>query len=327
VKYLILGALSTGFVVYGIVWLYGITGQLTFEGVAAALPVRERGNDVALLFTFALLITGLGFKIAAVPFQIWVPDVYQGAPTPVTAFLSVASKAAGFAVLMRVLEVLYHAPVLGGKMGAVLGVITGATLLYGNLAAIPQSNVKRLLAYSSIAHAGYLLLAIVSHSGPAVAFYLATYLPMTFVAFLVVIVVSNAVGGDNIKDFVGLKTRSPLLAAAMLIAMLSLAGIPFTSGFVGKALVFFEALKMGHFVLAAIGVVTVAAGFYYYLKVIRAMYWTDAQESAGRIPVGMLSAVVLVSLCIAIVALGVYPAPLVEWSGFPSSSEDFLTDR
>ncbi len=327
VKYLILGALSTGFIVYGIVWLYGVSGQLTFEGVAAALPVRERGNETALLFAFALLLTGLGFKVAAVPFHIWVPDVYQGAPTPVTAFLSVASKAAGFAVMMRVLEVLYHAPMLGGKIGIILAIITGATLIYGNLAAIPQTNVKRLLGYSSIAHAGYLLLGVISHSGPAVALYLATYLPMTFVAFLVLIAVSNAVGGDSINDFAGLKTRSPLLAGSMLIAILSLAGIPLTSGFVGKALVFLEAVKSGHFLLVAVGAVTVATGFYYYLKIIRTIYWTDAPEAAGRISVGLASAVVLVILCAAIVAFGLFPGPLVEWSGFPTNSGDFSTAR
>ena len=234
VKYLILGALSTGFLVYGITWIFGVTGQTNLERIGAAIQVSN-GADAPLLFGIMLVLIALGFKIAAVPFQMWVPDVYQGAPTPVTAFLSVGSKAAGFVVLLRVLEPLLAAPQIRSKVLPVLVILSAATLIYGNLAAMPQSNLKRLLAYSSIAHAGYLLIAVASAGAPlwqlAVSFYLTGYLLMTLLAFLVMIVVANHSAGDDIAHFNGLAKRSPVLAFGMLIAMLSLAGIPFTAGF------------------------------------------------------------------------------------------------
>jgi NADH-quinone oxidoreductase subunit N len=189
VKYLILGALSTGFIVYGITWIFGITGQTALSQIREALPLLSQGYLVAVLFGLGLVLVALGFKIAAVPFQFWVPDVYQGAPTPITAFLSVGSKAAGFAVLLRVLEPFFVIPSIERKLLIVLTVLAALTLIYGNLAAMPQTNLKRLLAYSSIAHAGYLLVGVASFAsgatGPAIAFYLAGYLLMTFLAFLV----------------------------------------------------------------------------------------------------------------------------------------------
>ncbi len=318
VKYLILGALSTGFILYGIVWIYGVTGQLSFAGVAEALPTAEANNPIGLLFGFGLLLAGLGFKIAAAPFQIWVPDVYQGAPTPVTAFLSVGSKAAGFAVLMRVLETMFHAPELGGRLGGVLVVLAAITLLYGNLAAMPQSNFKRLLAYSSIGHAGFLLMALASVTGSAAAgsvaaFYLAVYLGMTLLAFLITIVVGRAAGGDDLSDFAGLGRRSPFLAAAMTVALLSLAGLPFTAGFVAKALVFLETLRAGHYVLAGIGAVAVGAGFFVYFRLLRQMYWSDGARDEQPV-FGMASAVTIVLLASGLIFFGLYPAPLLEWS-------------
>ncbi|MEY2559488.1 MAG: NADH-quinone oxidoreductase subunit, partial [Verrucomicrobiota bacterium] len=218
VKYLILSALSTGFLVYGITWIFGVTGETNLARVAAALanPAIETGPA---LFGMILVLVALGFKIAAVPFQMWVPDVYQGAPTPVTAFLSVGSKAAGFVVLLRVLQPFFMLP----QMQRLLAMIALLTLIYGNLAALPQTNLKRLLAYSSIAHAGYLLIGVVSLAGEAVSFYLVAYLLMTLLSFAVLIVVAKQTG-DNIDDFNGLAKRSPFLAFAMLIAMTSLAG-------------------------------------------------------------------------------------------------------
>ena len=256
VKYLILGALSTGFFVYGITWIFGITGQTNLDArrrrARAALPAGYAGSTAPMMFAFILLTIALGFKIAAVPFQIWVPDVYQGAPTPVAAFLSVGSKAAGFVVFMRVLDTFFRAPAIAGTgWSRCWSSSPAATLIYGNLAALPQNNLKRLLAYSSIAHAGYLLdrggERGARHpdaddqrlsAGGAIAFYLAAYLPMTLLAFMVMIVVANHSAGDDIADFNGLAKRSPFLAFAMLIAMLSLAGLPFTAGFMGKFLVF-----------------------------------------------------------------------------------------
>ena len=315
-KYLVLGALSTGFLVYGITWIYGVTGQFNLAAIAAKLPTLDQAAAPALLFGFGLILIALGFKIAAAPFQFWVPDVYQGAPTPVTAFLSVASKAAGFIVLLRVVQTFLVVPALQEKILPLLAVITGATMIFGNLAALPQSNLKRLLAYSSIGHAGYLLLGIVSigapFAGTAVVFYLAAYLLMTLLAFLVMSIVAQATGGDDIADFNGLNQRAPHLAFAMLLAMLSLAGIPLTAGFLGKLFIFECAIEQQHWILVILGVITVAAGFYYYLKVIRAMYWQQpANPDAPEIEVGPLAKITIALLCALIIWLGVYPAPLL----------------
>ncbi len=314
-KYLVLGALSTGFLVYGITWIYGVTGQTNLVAISSALPGLDRAVGPALFFGIGLVLVALGFKVAAVPFQFWVPDVYQGAPTPVTAFLSVASKAAGFAVLLRVLQVFVGVPVLVEKIAPLVAVMAGATMIFGNLAAIPQSNLKRLLAYSSIGHAGYLLLGVASmgapFAGPAILFYLVAYLLMTMLAFLVMTIVSRAAGGDDLSDFAGLNQRAPQLAFAMLLAMLSLAGVPLTAGFLGKLFIFEAAFAQGHYVLVAIGVVTVAAGFYYYLKVIRAMYWLQpADPDAPDIATGATARLTIALLCALIIWLGVYPAPL-----------------
>lgn len=314
VKYLILGALSTGFLVYGITWIYGLTGETNLDRIAEAMT-RASGSQVPLLFGFILILISLGFKIAATPFQLWVPDVYQGAPTPVTAFLSVGSKAAGFVVLIRVLEPFYALESVRAKVLGVLAILAALTLIYGNLAAMSQNNLKRLLAYSSIAHAGYLLLAVsavgASISGLAISFYLVAYLLMTLLSFVVMIAVArHSTGtGDDLVHYNGLGRRSPFLAFGMLVAMLSLAGIPFTAGFFGKLLVFMAAYETRHYVLIAIGVVTVAAGFYYYLKVVRAMYW---QQPATETPIAVsgLTRVTIGVLAALIVLIGVYPQPI-----------------
>jgi len=314
VKYLVLGALSTGFFVYGVTWIFGLTG--TTNLLVAGNAMRNlTGSQGPLLFGFMLILMGLGFKIAAVPFQFWVPDVYQGAPTPITAFLSVSSKAAGFIVLIRVVQTFLGVPELHDKIVAILAAIAALTLIYGNLAAMPQNNLKRLLAYSSIAHAGYLLIAVASldgaNSATAIAFYLAGYLLMTLLSFMIIVVVANATGGDDIANFNGLGKRAPGLAFAMLVAMLSLAGVPLTIGFFGKFFVFAAAIEQGHFVLAAIGIVTVGAGFYYYLKVIRAMYWLDP-SSEGAVPVAPLTRFTIVALAALILFFGVYPSPILR---------------
>ncbi len=334
VKYLILGALSTGFLVYGITWIFGLTGETNLARVGTALGRMDLvTNAVPVLFAFTLVLIALGFKIAAAPFQIWVPDVYQGAPTPVTAFLSVGSKAAGFVVLLRVLEPFFAQPALAPKVTLIVAIIAGATLIYGNLAALPQNNLKRLLAYSSIAHAGYLLMAVASLGGAggtsgvtgmtdflapgtAVAFYLAGYLLMTLLAFTIMIVVANHTGGDDLAHFGGLARRSPFLAFGMLIAMLSLAGLPLTVGGFGKFFIFAVTLEP-HFRalnwLVAIGAVTVACGFYYYLKVIRAMYFQPAPEGReGPIDAPAIIDFTVSSLAVLIVVLGIWPQPALE---------------
>jgi NADH-quinone oxidoreductase subunit N len=325
VKYLILGALSTGFLVYGITWIFGVTGETNLVRIAEMLPSqlspggRIAGSEVGLLFGLCLFIVACGFKVAAAPFQFWVPDVYQGAPTPITAFLSVGSKAAGFIVLMRVLEPFLGQPSIAAKLLPVLAILAAASLIYGNLAAMVQDNFKRLLAYSSIGHAGYLLVALacmaptgssLGHSDVAVSFYLAGYMLMTLLSFTILIVVSRDSKGDEISHFNGLSKRSPFLAFSMLVAMMSLAGVPLTVGFYGKFLVFASAVNAQQFLLIGISLITVAAGFYYYLRVVRAMYW---KESADETPiqVSILTKVSIATLVFGVIYLGIFPQAIL----------------
>jgi NADH-quinone oxidoreductase subunit N len=316
VKYLVLSALSTGFLVYGITWIFGATGETNLERITVALTNSEIEQGAAL-FGMVLVLVALGFKIAAVPFQIWVPDVYQGAPTPVTAYLSVGSKAAGFIVLLRVLRPFMMMP----QMHRLIVWVALLTLIYGNLAALPQSNLKRLLAYSSIAQAGYLLIGVACFDGPAVTFYLAAYLLMTLLSFAVLVIVAQKTG-EQIADFDGLAKRSPFLAFAMLIGMISLAGVPFTAGFLGKFFIFYAAIAHHQTALVVAGVITVGCGFYYYLKVVRAMYWPARNAShsvAGgqptaqidKIPVSLLSRLAISALIVATIWLGVYAHPIL----------------
>jgi len=304
-KYLVLSALSTAFLVYGITWLFGVTGQTNLQRITEALA-NSSIDRTAALFGMVLVLVALGFKIAAVPFQIWVPDVYQGAPTPVTAYLSVGSKAAGFVVLLRVLRPFLMLP----EMHRLLVLIAILTLIYGNLAALPQGNLKRLLAYSSIAHAGYLLIGVVCLDGRAVIFYLSAYLLMTLLSFAVLVIVSQRTG-DRISDFDGLGKRSPFLAFAMLIAMISLAGVPFTAGFLGKFLIFYAAVAQRQIALLVVGVITVGCGFYYYLKVVRAMYWQTTAKM-DKISINTLSRFAMSALILAIIGLGIYPRPILN---------------
>jgi NADH-quinone oxidoreductase subunit N len=308
VKYLVLSALSTAFFVYGITWLFGATGETNLQRITIALtnPSNPSIEHGAALFGMVLVLVALGFKIAAVPFQIWVPDVYQGAPTPVTAYLSVGSKAAGFVVLLRVLQLFVVLP----QMQRLMVLVALLTLIYGNLAALPQTNLKRLLAYSSIAHAGYLLIGVACFDEPAVTFYLAAYLLMTLLSFAVLVIVAQQTG-EEIADFDGLAKRSPFLAFAMLIGMVSLAGVPFTAGFLGKFFIFNAAVAQRQIALVVVGVITVGCGFYYYLKVVRAMYWQSA-ANIEKIPVSGLSRLAISGLIAATIWLGVYPQPVLD---------------
>jgi NADH-quinone oxidoreductase subunit N len=245
-----------------------------------------------------------------------VPDVYQGAPTPVTAFLSVGSKAAGFIVLVRVLDVFFAVPVVQGKVIALLVVMAVLTLLYGNLTAMPQDNLKRLFAYSSIAHAGYLLIACAAlatdraGAKEAISFYLAGYLVMTLLSFLILIIVARHSRGDDIRHFNGLGKRSPFLAGGMTLAIASLAGIPLTAGFLGKFLVFKSAVAAGQWTLIGVGIIAVAAGFYYYIRVIAAMYWQEPNDNTP-IAIAPLSRVSVSVLGVLVIVLGLWPKPIL----------------
>ena len=320
VKYLILGALSTGFLVFGITWTFGVTGAFDLETIGTKLAGIE-GSPMPALFALGLLLAGLGFKIAAVPFHFWVPDVYQGAPTPVTAFLSVGSKAAGFLVLLRVLEPFLNAEPVREAAFLLLAVLAAATLIIGNLAAIPQTNVKRLLAYSSISHAGFLLVAIAaSDSGnpdawKTVAFYLGAYLAMTMLCFSILCLVRAQGGSEELIGFSGLAQRNGLLAFGMLIGLASLAGLPLTAGFFGKFFVFNLAVQSELYWLLAIAIVGAAAGFYYYFKIAKSMYWEDAGESVDfaqeqTIEISAITKGMIILLIIATLIFGVAPGLL-----------------
>jgi NADH-quinone oxidoreductase subunit N len=294
-----------------------MTGETNLALIQQKLSIVPEANHTAILFGLAMVLVAIGFKIAAAPFQFWVPDVYQGAPTPITAFLAVASKAAGFVILIRVLQPFFVLESFQGKLILVLTLLAALTLIYGNLAAIPQTNFKRLLGYSSIAHAGYLLVGLAAigdaFAGRAVVFYLSGYFLMTFLAFLVMVPVTKATGGDDLSHFNGLARRSPGLALAMLIAAASLAGVPFTVGFFGKFFIFEAAMNHELYLLVFIGVITVASGFYYYFKVIRAMYWQPAPEGCGEVAVSPLSKLAIGLCSLLILVLGFYPQLLIRF--------------
>src|SRR5882724_643025 len=287
VKYLILGALSSSFMVFGIALIWGTTGTLNFTELAAVAP--QFADSKIFLLGVLLVLVGLGFKIAAFPFQIWAPDVYQGAPTPTTAFLAVGSKAAGFVLLLRVLFVAV--PTVTAQWGTLLIVISAITILYGNLCALPQKNIKRLLGYSSISHAGYLLLGVaaLSASGQAaILYYLAGYLFTTLAAFTVICLVTRHLDNDDVSALAGLNQRSPLLAATMTLAMASLAGIPPLAGFFGKFLLLKAVIEQGpahpgYYCLTFTALAGVVISFYYYFGVIRAIYWSKNVTDASPI--------------------------------------------
>ena len=316
VKYLILGALSSAFLVFGIALVFGTTGQMNFSGVAAV--AAQFSADKIFLLGLLLVLAGLGFKIAAFPFQFWAPDVYQGSPAPATAFLAVGSKAAGFVLLLRV---LFNAvPDITAHGAKLLVIISGITILYGNLCAIPQRNLKRLLGYSSISNAGYLLLGVValSHAGQsAVLYYLGGYLFTVLAAFTVICLVARKVEGEDISALAGLNQRSPFLAATMALAMVSLAGIPPLAGFFGKFLLLKAVVEQGAsnhacYGLAAVAVVGVVISLYYYFGVVRAIYWPG--ETADLSPIGISGPVkAALWVCVSgMLVLGLFPGPFLN---------------
>jgi NADH-quinone oxidoreductase subunit N len=318
VKYLIIGALSSAFMVFGIALIYGTTGQINFTALAQVAP-QFLDNKIFLIGVLFLL-AGLGFKIAAVPFQIWVPDVYQGAPTPTTAFLAVGSKAAGFVLLLRVLFVAL--PAVTEHWADFLIIISGLTILYGNLCALPQRNLKRLLGYSSISHAGYLLLGVaaLNASGQsAVMYYLAGYLFTLVAAFTVVALVMRHLENEDISALAGLNQRAPLLASTMTIAMVSLAGVPPLAGFFGKFLLLKAVVQQaqatgnhGYYCLVFTALAGVVISFYYYFGVIRAIYWSKDAADLSPIPLSG-PAKFSIAICIAgMFWIGIFPDTILN---------------
>ena len=286
-KYFLLGAFSTGFVVYGIALIFGATGSTSLAAIVAAASSTSSG--LLLTIGAALLLIGFGFKVAAVPFHMWTPDVYQGAPTSVTAFMSSGAKIAGFAALLRVFATAF--PSIATDMTGVLWVLSALTMIVGNVIAISQTDIKRMLAYSSIAHAGYILMAFVPYGQPGVVatsvaaglFYLVSYAVTNFGAWAVVISLETKAGkGLTLDDYSGLAKKHPALAAAMTVFILSLIGFPPTLGMVGKFYLFRAVISGGFTGLAIIGVVTSLISAFYYLRVVVNMYMREGDPVTER---------------------------------------------
>jgi NADH-quinone oxidoreductase subunit N len=321
-KYFVLGAFSSGILLYGISLLYGSTGSTRLPAIALAISGRSL-DDPLLLVATILLAVGFSFKLAVVPFHMWTPDVYQGAPTSVTAFMAVASKAASFGAFLRVfVEGLGS---LKANWSAIFLLLCVATLVLGNVVALVQTNIKRMLAYSSIAHAGYALLGVVAAgrlegsaaSGLAsVLLYLSLYAFMTFGAFAIVAMLrKGGIEGDEIEDFTGLARRHPLAALLMMLFMVSLAGIPPTAGFIGKFYVFLSVVEAGMTWLAVLALVFAAVSAYYYLRLVMVMYMRDPVAITAASPRLVMSPTVSIVLACAVagvVILGFYPNPLVN---------------
>ena len=319
-KYLLLGAVASAVLLYGMAMVFGLTGTTHLEGIAAAISAEGILASPALLMGIVLLVAGFGFKIATVPFQMWVPDVYEGAPTPITAYLSVASKAAGFAVILRV---FYEA--LGPMSldwGIIFAVLAAITMTLGNVVAIAQTNIKRMLAYSSIAQAGYLMvgLAAVStiapdalgQSGPgALVFFLVSYALTNLGAFIAIIAISNKTGSDQIADYSGMARRAPLLSLALAFCLISLTGIPPTVGFMAKVYIFSAGINYGLIWLVIIAVINTVIAAYYYLRVVRVMYM-GAPLSEERVPSSWALRFALSIACLGVLVLGIYPWVLLK---------------
>jgi len=314
-KYFILGAFSSAFLLYGIALLYGVSGSTRY--IAVAETVAEQGVSPLLLVGLALLGVGLAFKATFVPFHVWSPDVYEGAPMPVTAFLAVASKAAAVLVLVRILYECFPDLASWQNMGWGAAILT---MLYGNIAALTQKNIKRLLAYSSIAHAGYLLVGVISGKQAGirgVLFYLVAYAVMNLGAFAVIqLFAGKGETSLQISEYSGFGYRYPFLAACLSVFLFSLAGIPLTIGFAGKFFLFAAAIEQEMYFLVVIGLIASAIGIYYYLKIVVTMYMRESDSDAGEDIASPLTVrLVIAILTAAAVVFGILPGSLLRFAG------------
>jgi NADH-quinone oxidoreductase subunit N len=319
-KYFLLGSFATAFLLYGIAWTYGITGTTNLAEIPA--QIQKLSPSMAAVGTAAaLMLVGFAFKVSAAPFQVWAPDVYQGAPAPVSAFLSAGPKAAAFAIFLRVYMTSFSG--IGDRWKPVLWSMALATMIIGNFAALAQTNIKRLLAYSSIAHAGYVLVAITASSGAsntgtaAAMFYLAAYAFMNIGAFAVVAHVARE--GERyveVGDFAGLGVRQPVTAALLTIFLLSLIGVPLTGGFFGKFYIFKAALESNLIWLAVLGLLNSVVAAYYYLRILVVMYMHEPGESSEPLPplpIGLKTA--LWASAAGTLLLGIYPSLVLDFAG------------
>ena len=312
VKYILLGAFASALLLYGISQVYGILGTTRFDEINAALLAADAPLNPAVLVGLALIVAGLGFKVAAVPFHMWAPDVYEGAPTPVTAYLAVGSKAAAFALILRLFTQAFMPAFDDWQI--VLVVLAALSMTVGNLVALAQSNVKRMLAYSSVGQVGYLLMGVAAMSPEAatgVIFHLAGYAVTSLAAFLCIIVFYNATGREGIRDFAGMAKRSPFVAMVLTVSLFSLAGLPFFAGFTTKFYLFTAAAQGGLLWLVALAITNSVISLYYYMMVMRQMYMEPAEDETP-VPVSALNRGVLGAMLAGIIAIGVYPAPLVD---------------
>ncbi|HEX9016000.1 MAG TPA: NADH-quinone oxidoreductase subunit N [Chloroflexota bacterium] len=314
-KYFLLGSFAIGILIYGSALIYGSTGSLDYSGIAQALKAGP--HNLMLLAGIGMVLVGFAFKLSMVPFHMWVPDVYEGSPTPVTAFMAVGTKAAVFAALIRLLSTAL--PAAQAEWAPVLAALAALTMIVGNVAAVMQTSVKRLLGYSAIAHAGYVMTALVALGTNAVLFYLVAYTAMNLGAFAVMVAVSEGTEERaGIKDYEGLAQRNPWLAGAMTVFLLSLAGVPPTAGFLGKLYVFEAAVQGGYLWLAIIGVLTSVVALYYYLKVLAAM-WMVRPGTAVVGSRATASAVLVVAVALFFtVQLGLLPGLYLDVSHLPA---------
>ena len=314
-KYFVLGSFSSGILLFGISLLYGLAGTTNLEGIGRRVTSMSLGLDPAWILALVLLIVGFGFKVSAVPFHMWTPDVYEGAPTPVTAFLSVASKAASFAIFLRVVMEAFGG--IHEHWRVLLTFLAVTTIFFGNIVALLQTNIKRLLAYSSIAHAGYVLIGIVvgTHMGTfSLMLYMLIYVFMNMGAFGVVMQLrKSGMESEEIEDFAGLAKRNRVAAFIMLVFMFALAGIPPTAGFVGKFYIFMGAVQADLAWLAVLGVIGSAISAYFYLKVIMVMYMKEPDGNV-TLTTSRPAILALTIASIAVIALGVYPAPVIDFT-------------
>lgn len=330
-KYLVYGAVSSGMLIYGFSLIYGITAQTNISKIS--MELAQHGYDPLVMILATLLVmAGLGYKMGAVPFHFWSPDVYEGAPTPITAYLSVGSKAAGFAMLMRFFFVAVpHAvegveDMLGIDWITMMMFIAAASMIYGNVVAIWQKNVKRMLAYSSIAHAGYLLLGIITMDQigtQAVLVYLTGYLLMNIGAFYVVVLIANKIGSENLDDYKGLGKKMPLAGAALTVFLVALVGLPPTFGFVGKLMIFTALLGHGgdlYMWLALVGILTSVISLYYYMYIPLNMFLRDSELNAEKdFKTGMMQNVIMTVLMLLTIYFGLFFQPIAEYAKYSAS--------
>ncbi len=330
-KYFVYGAFATGIMLYGMSLLFGLTGQTNIYLIGSAiinLPPAEslQGSEQillqnvngVLLLAAVTIVVGFGFKISAVPYHFWTPDVYEGSPTPFTAFVSTASKAAAFAIFIRVFTAgVFGVPEQNSTWWAMLVAMCIITMTLGNFAAIFQGNIKRMLAYSSVAQAGYALIGLVTFTpdgAGATMFYLLMYVFTNIAAFGVIIAVTSSSKSENMEELYGLNKRSPYLALVMMIALLSLGGIPPTAGFVGKFFIFQATVNAGYWWLALLGILNAFVALYYYLNVIKYMYLYDSDREEVPIPVSRSMGIGLALSTLAVILLGVFASPAYEWT-------------